>query len=167
MENETGAGDIPDIPQALVMLMRDHNYARKLADTWLYSNDEQVRKQAAEQFVLAVEAHSKLEEAVFYPAVRALDPELIERFEHVHGDADDLIAALKSTQLTGERAEAMLDELITAVMRHIEQEQSQLFPRVARAVNLDLDKLADEMQVYEANLVHQQAQTGQPGGAWR
>jgi hemerythrin superfamily protein len=162
MENDTAA----DIPQALVMLMRDHNYVRKLADTWLYSDDQKVRQQAAEQFVLAVETHSKLEEAVFYPAVRTLDPELVVRFENVHGDADDLIATLKTTPLTGERAEAMLDELITAVMRHIEQEQSQLFPHIARAVNLDLDAIANEMEMFEANFVHQQTQTGQQG-AWR
>jgi hypothetical protein len=51
----------------------------------------------------------------------------------------------------------MMRELIAAVLSHIRQEEEQLFPELKQAA-LDLTTIGLEMQAFEANLVHLQAQ---------
>jgi hypothetical protein len=48
-------------------------------------------------------------------------------------------------------------ELLDAVLSHIRQEEQQLFPELKQAA-LDLTSIGLEMQAFEANLVHMQAQ---------
>jgi hypothetical protein len=55
------------------------------------------------------------------------------------------------------RAEPLVRELLDAVLSHIRQEEQQLFPELRQA-KLDLTSIGLEMQAFEANLVHMQAQ---------
>jgi hemerythrin superfamily protein len=55
------------------------------------------------------------------------------------------------------RAEPLVRELLDAVLSHIRQEEEQLFPELRQA-KLDLTSIGLEMQAFEANLVHMQAQ---------
>ena len=55
---------------------------------------------------------------------------------------------------------ALLQQLHDAVMAHIQEEESQLFPAV-RDSSLDLRELALQMQAFEANMVSTQAMRSQ------
>jgi hemerythrin superfamily protein len=101
--------------------------------------------------------HSRLEEGVFYPGVRRVDPNLIARFEEDHLAVDDLLATLQGMSMDDARAEPLVRELLDAVLSHIRQEEQQLFPELKQAA-LDLTSIGLEMQAFEANLVHMQAQ---------
>jgi hemerythrin superfamily protein len=138
-------------------LLRDHDLVRKLADAYQNTHSADVRKQAAAQLVQAIHMHSRLEEGVFYPGVRRVDPNLIARFEEDHLAVDDLLATLQGMSMDEARAEPLVRELIDAVLSHIRQEEEQLFPELKRAA-LDLTSIGLEMQAFEANLVHMQAQ---------
>ena len=83
-----GAFPVDDPVQAL---MRDHDLIRKLAGKYLDTSSPEVKKQAATQLVQALRTHSRLEEGVFYPAVRRVDPNLVARFEEDHLDVDDML----------------------------------------------------------------------------
>jgi len=138
-------------------LLRDHNLVRKLADKYRNTASADVRKQAATQLIQAIHMHSRLEEGVFYPGVRRVDPNLIARFEEDHLAVDDLLATLQGMAPDAPRAESLVGELIDAVLSHIRQEEEQLFPELKLAA-LDLTSIGLEMQAFEANLVHMQAQ---------
>jgi hemerythrin superfamily protein len=101
--------------------------------------------------------HSRLEEGVFYPGVRRVDPNLIARFEEDHLAVDDLLATLQGMSMDDARAEPLVREMLDAVLSHIRQEEEQLFPELRQA-KLDLTSIGLEMQAFEANLVHMQAQ---------
>lgn len=138
-------------------LLRDHDLVRKLADTYRNTHSADAKKQAATQLLQAIHMHSRLEEGVFYPGVRRVDPNLIARFEEDHLAVDDLLATLQGMPLDDARAEPLVGELIDAVLSHVSQEEEQLFPELKQAA-LDLTSIGLEMQAFEANLVHMQAQ---------
>ena len=137
-------------------LLRDHNLIRMLADRYLTSTSPAVKKQAATQLLQAIRTHSRLEESVFYPGVRAIEPNLIAHFEEEHLNADDVLAALEGMNMDEPRAEPLMHELIRHVMTHIDEEETELFPMLQHAA-LDLTPVGLEMQAFEANLIHSQA----------
>jgi hemerythrin superfamily protein len=143
-------------------LRRDHDLIRKLVDKYLNSHSLDVRRQAAIQLVQAIHTHSRLEEAVFYPGVRKIEPNLIAHFEEEHLNVDDMLAALQGMHLDEQRADMLMRDMIQSTLAHIREEEEELFPMLELA-RLDLSAVALEMQVFEANLVHMQAQFGGRG----
>jgi hemerythrin superfamily protein len=152
-----GAHDAFPVDNPVQALLRDHDLVRKLADKYQNTQSADVKKQAATQLIQAIHMHSRLEEGVFYPGVRRVDPNLIARYEEDHLAVDDLLATLQGISMDEARAEPLMRELIDAVLSHIRQEETQLFPELKQAA-LDLTALGLEMQAFEANLVHMQAQ---------
>ncbi len=143
-------------------LTRDHDMVRKLADTYLNSSDMEVKKQSAIQLLQAIHTHSRLEESIFYPNVRCLDDNLVRHFEQDHLKVDDLLATLQGMQPDEPRAEPLMREMLNAVLSHIDEEEQQLFPRLQRS-NVDMSDIGLQMQSFEANLVHMQAQASDQG----
>jgi hemerythrin superfamily protein len=143
-------------------LLRDHDMIRKLAAAYLDSRSADVKKQAATQLLQAVHIHSRLEESVFYPGVRKIEPNLVAQFEEDHLNVDDMLAALEDMRLEEPRARKMMRAMIDALLDHIREEEEEFFP-LLKLANLDLSAIGLEMQVFEANLVHMQAQFGGRG----
>jgi len=143
-------------------LLRDHNTVRKLADTYANSQNMDVKKQAAAQILQLLETHAKLEESVFYPAVRDVDASMVGHFEQEHQKADDLLESLKGMSMDDPQSEQMLRQLIDMTMHHIQEEEGQFFPKLEQA-GMDMTPIGLQMQAFEANLVHAQAQSSQQG----
>jgi hemerythrin superfamily protein len=106
--------------------------------------------------------HSRLEESVFYPDVRRVEPNLIARFEEAHLAADDLLATLRGMALDDPAAQPLMAEMLDAVLSHMDEEEKELFPQLQHAV-IDMAPIGLEMQAFEANLVHMQAQISAQG----
>lgn len=141
-------------------LEQDHRYIRQLMQHYLTTRDLQVKRQAGPQICSALEIHSRLEETVFYPRVQEVDAGLVDRCMDEHQEADQLIRQLRGLE-PGEGAyDDLMQQLHDAVMAHIQEEESQLFPAV-RDSSLDLRELGVQMQAFEANLVSAQARGGQ------
>ena len=138
-------------------LLRDHNLVRQLADHYLNSNSMEVKKQAASQILQALHTHSRLEESVFYPRVRGVDPGIIGHFEQEHGKADNLLATLQGMSMEDPRSDQMMRELIDMTTHHMREEEEQFFPKLEQA-RIDMTPIGLEMAAFEANLVHLQAQ---------
>jgi hemerythrin superfamily protein len=150
----------PDDP--IQFLLRDHDMIRKLAASYLDSRSAAVKKNAAAQLVQAIHTHSRLEESVFYPGLRKIEPNLVARFEEDHLNVDDMLAALDTMRFEEPRARKMMRDMIDAVLAHITEEEEVFFP-LLKLANLDLSAIGFEMAVFEANLVHMQAQFGGRG----
>lgn len=150
----------------IAALVRDHDTVRKLADKYLNSSDMEVKKQAATQLLQAIHTHSRLEESIFYPNVRCLDDNLVRHFEQDHLKVDDLLATLQGMSPDEPRAEPMMRDMLNAVLSHIDEEEQQLFPRL-RQSSVDMSDIGLQMQSFEANLVHMQAQASDQGSKRR
>ncbi len=145
------------IEHPLDLLLRDHELVRKLADKYCNTDDKEVKQQAAKQLIQAIHTHSRVEESVFYPGVRQIDAAMIGHFEQDHQKVDDLIATLQGMKLEEQHADRLMKELIPAVLHHIDQEEKEFFPKLERA-NMDMAPIGLQMQSFEANLIHMQAQ---------
>lgn len=143
-------------------LLRDHNLVRTLSDRYLKSDSAEVKKQAAKQLLQAIHTHSRLEESVFYPGVRCIEPNLIASFEEEHLNADELLAVLQAMSMDEPRFEPLMRELITAILSHIDEEETELFPMLQNTA-LDMTPIGLEMQAFEATLIHTQAQLSNGG----
>lgn len=143
-------------------LLRDHNMVRHLAEAYLNSQSIDAKLEAAEKIMLLLETHSRLEEGVFYPAVRDIDASMIGHFEQEHQKTDDLLQSLKNGALDDTQMDQMLRQLIDMTMHHIQEEETEFFPKLERA-NMDMTPIGLQMQAFEANLVHMQAQASEHG----
>lgn len=143
-------------------LVRDHDLVRKLADRYRNGASLDVRQQAATQLLQAIQMHSRLEESVFYPGVRRVEPNLIARFEEDHLAVDDLVATLQGMSLDEPAAAPLIEEMLDAVLAHIDAEEKQFFPQLRHAA-IDLTPIGLEMQAFEENRVHMQAQLSDRG----
>jgi hemerythrin superfamily protein len=138
-------------------LLRDHDMVRKLAHVYLNSESMEARKQAALQILPAIGKHSRLEESVFYPAVRQVDSAMIDHFRQDHQKADDLLATLLGMSLDEPETDDRVRDLISITMGHMLEEEDNFFPKLELA-RLDMTAIGLEMHAFESNLVPVQAQ---------
>jgi len=134
---------------ALEILRGDHAQARALADECRrFARSvapEQDIQQVAETLCRVLRMLSEIEEDLFYPAARAaLAPQVLALARLEHATAKAIIRQLQLTDPGEPRYEALLVALSDCVERHVQHEQSELFPRV-REAHLDLDELGDRM----------------------
>lgn len=157
MENR---GAFP-VDRPIEALLRDHNTLRKHAEVLANTQDPAVKKEATSQLLRLLEVHSRLEETVFYPAVRNVDPAIIGHFEEAHQKTDELLQSLKSMSMDDPQCEQMLRQLIGMTMHHIHEEEDEFFPKLEQS-NIDMTPIGMQMQAFEASIVHAQAQAPQP-----
>ncbi|GIZ53930.1 hemerythrin domain-containing protein [Noviherbaspirillum aridicola] len=143
-------------------LLRDHQMVRTLVESYRNTDSDQVKINAAEQILMLLETHSLLEEGVFYPGVRDVNPEMIDHFEQEHQKTDEMLAELKRISLSDPQAFTIFEQVVEATLHHIEEEENEFFPQLEQA-NMDMTPLGLQMQAHEANLAHIQAQANQQG----
>jgi hemerythrin superfamily protein len=139
-------------------LLHDHQFVRQLLQRYLSTQDQKVKQYAGPKICEALLRHTRLEEAVFYPAVEKLDAAMVTRCLDDHHAADELIEQMQNL-LPGDSAyDELMKHLNDATQVHMELEEQQLFPLV-RQSNLNLQELALRMQSYESSMVSAQARS--------
>ena len=151
-----GSFSLDDPTQALI---QDHNYVRQLFQRYLSTSDMQVKQQAGPQICDALQMHTTLEEAVFYPRVQEIDAALVEKCQDDHQQADEILVQLQELQAGEAAYDDLMQQLHDAIIAHIELEEQELFPAVRNSA-IDLQDLALRMQAYESNLISTQAASG-------
>lgn len=129
-------------PAAIAMLIADHRMVEKLFKRFEKA-DEEEKSEIIEQACNALKVHTQIEEELFYPAAaQAIDDEdLLEEARIEHKVAKRLIEDIER----GESRDASFKVLSESVMHHVEEEESELFPKVRKA-RFDMDDLAEQMQ---------------------
>jgi len=146
------------------LLRADHDKVDALFQQYEMANGEAREKQAlGEQICMELEVHSKLEEEIFYPAVRAKAGE--EEKERVaeglkeHDKIKGLIGQLKG--LSSEQAiyDSIVRQLKECVTHHVQEEESEMLPQAEEQFGGELERLGTEMQQRK-----QQLMTSMPAG---
>ena len=119
---------------AIVVLRNDHKEVRALFREFETKSTTTARKGAIVRKVIQLlTAHTYIENEVMYPAVRELLPELeqdvLESYEE-HHVADVLVAELSVMTPKDERFEAKTTVLIENVRHHMDEEETEWFPKV-------------------------------------
>ncbi len=137
-------------------LEHDHQYVKKLMQNYLSSQDIGVKKNAGPRICEALEMHTSLEEATFYPRAKELNSTLVEHCLEDHQQADELIKQMQELEPGEAEYDELMQQLHDTVVEHMALEEQQLFTEM-RDSNIDLHELSLQMQSYESNMVAAQA----------
>jgi hemerythrin superfamily protein len=120
---------------AIVVLKQDHTHIKKLFREFQNAGDAAHAKKGkiVDQILEALTVHTYLENECMYPEVRKLLPDLeedvLESYEE-HHVADVVCMELSLMSPDDERFDAKTTVLIELVQHHIEEEESDWFPKV-------------------------------------
>lgn len=134
-------------PEAIAMLIEDHQKVQKLFKTFGRTEDERQQQELATQICNELTVHTQLEEQVFYPAAREAleESDTVDEAEVEHQVAKDLVERIRQSRPQDEEYCALVTVLCEYVNHHIEEEQTELFPQLKKT-EIDFDALGEEMQ---------------------
>jgi hemerythrin superfamily protein len=144
---------------AIQLLEADHKRVKGLFEEFRSSGERAHKKKQgiAEQVFTELQVHTRLEEEVFYPAVRKqggeLEDMIAESLEE-HHVVDVLMDELQALEPDDERYEAKFTVLMENVEHHVEEEEGELFPKVKKEMGGELDRLGEEMAARKDELQH-------------
>src|SRR3954464_4600953 len=144
---------IGDARDAIDFLMDDHKRVDKLFGDFesVDRDDPDAVQELVEIACMELQIHSILEEEIFYPAVRSqLDDEdrdhhdLLNEAEVEHETVDDMVAKLQELESDDAMYAAYFNVLREYVKRHVQEEETELFPYI-KQLKLDLPQLGEDM----------------------
>ncbi|MBA2672847.1 hemerythrin domain-containing protein [Ramlibacter sp.] len=146
------------VADAIALLEADHNATQTLFARYrelaLIGAPAAQRKNLAEDICTTLAVHTRLEEELFYPAVREAldDDDIVDEAEDAHSAAQNLVAQLLALRAEDPLYDAKVAVLSEYVARHVRQEREQIFPRLRlsgldlRALGMSLSVRKDELQ---------------------
>jgi hemerythrin superfamily protein len=142
------------------ILREDHKKVKGLFEEFEHAEEAKAKQRIVETAVADLEVHSKLEEGLIYPAIRAeiADDDLMDEALEEHHVVHGLIGELKKMKPSDERYDAKFTVLAESVRHHIKEEESEMFPK-AEECEIDWDDLYEQVQNRKEQLM---AKTDKP-----
>jgi hypothetical protein len=140
--------------RATDLLREDHRKLQELFNECSQAIHEQwnTRQTLVEQLCIQLELHARIEEEVFYPAVRRLNREFVSRALQDHATVARDIAVLKGHSPADAGYDARVIGLIRATEHHIADEESQ-FVQLDGALSGEQARLQADMIKLKETLV--------------
>jgi len=132
-------------PGATTIIRRDHMNVLSTFHSYRIDSPPDKKRTLVETISLALEIHSKLEEEIFYPAIRKYDAGVVEKSLPEHNEVRRLIARLREMQPEDPAFDSTVMELMRDVMRHVADEETILLPDAERVMGERLNELGAEM----------------------
>src|SRR3954470_20647242 len=136
---------------AITLLKNDHKTVEQLFKRFEKSGDnaKAQKRKIVDRIIEELSVHAAIEEQVFYPVTRAVVPETediaLESLEE-HHIVKWVLTELEKMDPSDERFDAKVTVLIENVRHHVEEEESDYFPKVRRALNRRaLDEMGESM----------------------
>lgn len=135
---------------ALDLLIEDHEKVSALFEEVKATEDEEKHKQLFEQIKTELEMHTHIEETILYPRFREheeLKDMVLEAFEE-HKQVKTLIREIQNLADGSERFDAKLKVMGENVDHHVEEEESEMFPKVEELYSEEqLEELGQQLEV--------------------
>jgi hemerythrin-like domain-containing protein len=147
------------------LLTEDHRRVEQLFEQFEKASGDGKKEQIARRICTELKVHAMLEEELFYPALRGkisdddLDEALVE-----HDGAKMLINEIEAGGSGDEFYEAKVKVLQEQIEHHVKEEEKQsgnLFQQ-ARAADVDLEALGEQMAARKAELMQLAETEGLP-----
>jgi hypothetical protein len=143
---------------AVEMLKADHEKVRGLFRQFFETGERAIktRQKLADQIFHEIEVHARLEEEVFYPAVRAVADEqgedVVAESVEEHHVVELLLGELKALSPEDEQFEPKMKVLFENVDHHIEEGETVMLPDARKKLKGQAEALSLEMQTLRAQL---------------
>ena len=140
---------------AVKLLKDDHEKVKGLFRQFERARSDDKKKQLADEIMMELEVHSKIEEEIFYPAVREKvgEDELVAEAVEEHHVVDVLMQEIKQLEPSDERFEAKMTVLIENVEHHIEEEEKEMLPDAKKKLGKDVEALGEQMEQRKQQLM--------------
>lgn len=136
--------------KATDLLKKQHREVKGLFKKVEKTEDARGRTQLLEQITRALEVHTRIEEEVFYPAVRGLETrkaeEMVAEALEEHHVVKLVLKDLPNVDPEDERFEAKMTVLSELVQHHADEEEQEMFKHAQRLGSDELDDLGERMQ---------------------
>jgi hemerythrin superfamily protein len=144
-------------PSATDMIRADHT--RVVAAFHRYKADSRPgRKQAIAGMICAsLLVHARIEEEIFYPAMRQAGSTLLDELEPEHEEMRTLIAQLKGMEPTDPQYDLTFMELMRDVIHHVADEETMLLTSAESVLGDRLGELGARMMKRRLELMAPQA----------
>ena len=136
---------------AITILKDDHRRFKKMLEEGEDTTERAVktRKELLERLAADLKAHEKMEEEIFYPALKQYEKAkeiVLEGYEE-HHVADLILEELRTTDVTDERWGAKFSVLKENLEHHIEEEEEDMFKKARTVLDkTELVELGERMQ---------------------
>ncbi len=153
------------MPSATTLIKRDHKKVEGLFDKFENSTKAETKKRVADQACAELETHAKLEEEIFYPAVRKGlgEEDLLEEAVEEHQQAKKIIGELKKMSAGDAELEGKFAELVECIQHHVQEEEGELLPKVEES-DMDLADIGEQMAERREELMQQMKKTQRSQG---
>ena len=124
------------------MIRLDHAHVMAVFHKYEPSLPARIKKGLVDQVCLALELHAKLEEEIFYPALREVsDNEVLRKSEPEHYEMKQLIARLREMPGDAPDLDTTFYTLMQNVIQHGADEETVLLPLAERVLARELSEL--------------------------
>jgi len=139
---------------AIALLRADHRKVSDLFEQYESTRSAAKKKTLVSNICLELSVHAKVEEEIFYPAVKAAlkDKELVPEAQVEHASLKDLIAQVQDKEPDGEMFDAKIKVMSEYVKHHVKEEQNEMFPK-AKATRLDMKDLGARIAARKEELM--------------
>ena len=124
---------------AIALLTADHKAVKGLfkefEDLTKQDDTDEQKAELVQKICNELTVHARLEEELFYPAVRDAidDDDLMDEADIEHASAKDLIAQLSELEPGDDHYDARVTVLGEYIDHHVKEEENELFPKARKA----------------------------------
>ncbi len=133
---------------AIGMLLDDHRKVKKLFREFEQAKDNARKEAIVREACTELTVHTQLEEELFYPALRDADDKafghLVDEAVVEHAGAKNLIAELEQMHPGDDLYDAKFTVLSEYIEHHVDEEETDLFPKVIKK-DVNLREVAEAM----------------------
>lgn len=139
--------------RATDLLRSDHERVRQLFMEFetLGRDQSDARQQCLDKIADELEVHTKIEEEIFYPAVRPVS-NLIGEAEHEHDQVASLIGDVEGRNPASDEFTIKVRQLQAAVEHHVAEEEGPIFRDAQQLGEAKLEEIGQRLQERKENL---------------
>jgi hemerythrin superfamily protein len=152
-------------PAAIQLLKRDHRTVEELFAEFENAKKASDKRAIAQEICLELTVHAKIEEEIFYPAVKdAIDEEIYGEAHVEHDGAKVLIAEIMASDPSDEFYDARVKVLSEMIKHHVKEEEQQdgMFAQARKGKDIDFDELAERLETRKEDLMRVMQRNGIP-----
>lgn len=133
-------------PSATNQIRLDHTHVLSAFHQYEIGSPARVKRGLVDNVCLAIEIHTRLEEEIFYPALRVVaDSEILRKSTPEHDEMRGLISRLRAMPVEDPAFDDTFFELMRHVMHHVADEETLLLPAAERLLPDQLGELGSQM----------------------
>jgi len=130
-------------PDAVDLLIDDHKQVKKLFKEFeklSKKNDTKGKVEIAKRICNELTIHTRIEEEIFYPALREAmnEKDMIDEAVVEHATCKDLIAQILESSGTHPFYDAKVKVLSEYIEHHVKEEETEMFPKARKAKSISI-----------------------------